>query len=69
LFQPIKEIVVTEEEQEYRDEVDEILAEGQSILESVIDTGDGRVVNVKYLNGRIDKWLADLNEFEEKWGK
>jgi len=60
---------VTEEEQEYRDEVDEILAEGQSILESVIDTGDGRVVNVKYLNGRIDKWLADLNEFEEKWGK
>jgi shikimate kinase len=68
-LQPIKEIVVTEEEQEYRDEVDEILAEGQSILESVIDTGDGRVVNVKYLNGRIDKWLADLNKFEEKWGK
>jgi hypothetical protein len=60
---------VTEKEQEYRDEVDEILAEGQSILESVIDTGDGRVVNVKYLNGRIDKWLADLNEFEDKWGK
>ena len=60
---------MTEEEQEYRDEVDEILAEGQSILESVIDTGDGRVVNVKYLNGRIDKWLADLNKFEEKWGK
>jgi hypothetical protein len=60
---------MTEKEQKYLDEARELMAEAEGILEGMVDTGDGRVINPQYVNGRIRGWLADLNEFEDKWGK
>ena len=56
-------------EQKYLDEARELMAEAEGILEGMVDTGDGRVIDVKYVDGRIRSWLLNLNKFDDKWGK